>query len=142
MTRSTTQQTHPPAPADPNHRTAVRPTARQALGAYGERVAAAHLVEQGLSVLDRNWHGEAGEIDLVLRDGDALVVCEVKTRSGEVGGEPHEAVTPVKVDRMRALAEEWQVARGLRAPEVRLDLVAVWQSGRGAARLEHVRGLI
>ncbi|HEX5401303.1 MAG TPA: YraN family protein, partial [Pseudonocardiaceae bacterium] len=45
---------------------------RNALGQYGERVAARHLVEQGMVLLDRNWRCEAGEIDLVLRDGDVL----------------------------------------------------------------------
>ena len=51
-------------------------------------------------VLDRNWRCDAGEIDLVLRDGSVLVVCEVKTRSGVDYGHPHEAVTPAKVDRL------------------------------------------
>jgi len=74
-------------------------TRRQALGAYGERLAARHLVEQGLVVLDRNWRCPTGEIDLVLRDGDVLVVCEVKTRTSSVCGSPHEAITPVKLAR-------------------------------------------
>lgn len=54
---------------------------KQALGAYGEALAARHLVEQGMVLLDRNWRCDAGEIDLVLRDGEVLVVCEVNTRS-------------------------------------------------------------
>ena len=65
---------------------------KQALGAYGETLAARHLVGQGMVLLDRNWRCEAGEIDLVLRDGDVLVVCEVKTRSSLRYGTPHEAV--------------------------------------------------
>ena len=54
---------------------------RQALGAYGENVAARHLAAKGLVLLDRNWRCPDGEIDLVLRDGAVLVVCEVKTRT-------------------------------------------------------------
>ena len=42
---------------------------KQALGAYGESLAARHLVAQGMVLLDRNWRCDAGEIDLVLRDG-------------------------------------------------------------------------
>ncbi|MGZ4474780.1 MAG: YraN family protein, partial [Nocardioides sp.] len=38
------------------------------MGRYGEAVAERHLVGQGLVVLDRNWRGAAGEIDLVLRE--------------------------------------------------------------------------
>ena len=47
---------------------------RQALGAYGERVAARHLVEQGMTLLERNWRCPVGEVDLVLREGHVLVV--------------------------------------------------------------------
>jgi putative endonuclease len=116
-------------------------TARQALGAYGESVAARHLVEQGLVLLDRNWRCEAGEIDLVLRDGAVLVVCEVKTRSSVDFGTPHEAVDDAKLDRLRRLAVCWQEERGLAVPDVRIDLVAVLRPRRGPATVEHVRGL-
>ena len=57
---------------------------RQALGAYGETLAARLLtVERGMVLLDRNWRCPEGELDLVLRDGDVLVACEVKTRRGD-----------------------------------------------------------
>lgn len=116
--------------------------ARHAMGAHGEAVARRHVEGQGLVVLDRNWRCEHGEVDLVLRDGDALVVCEVKTRSADQPcGSPHEAVTPEKLQRLQRLAEAWQLAHGVRAPEVRVDLVAVVLPPRGAARVEHVRGL-
>ncbi len=52
------------------------------LGIQGERIAAAFLARAGLHVLDRNWRCRDGELDLVARDGDALVFCEVKTRPG------------------------------------------------------------
>ena len=114
---------------------------RQALGAYGERLAERHLCAQGMVVLDRNWRCDEGEIDLVLRDGDVLVVCEVKTRSVVGCGTPHEAVTVVKLARLRRLAERWAGAHDLRPPEVRIDLVAVLRPLRGPSDLEHVRGL-
>lgn len=116
--------------------------ARQALGAYGERVAERHLSQAGLQVLERNWRCSEGEIDLVLRDGDVLVVCEVKTRTGQDGSGPHEAVTAPKLERLQRLAERWQVEHGVRADDVRIDLVAVHHPRRGAARVEHVRGLV
>src|SRR3546814_6257662 len=54
--------------------------ARTALGRYGEDVAERFLREQGMVVLDRNWRCAEGELDLVLREGEVLVACEVKTR--------------------------------------------------------------
>ena len=65
----------------------------RAVGSYGERAAARRLLAEGMVLLDRNWRCESGEIDLVLRDGHVLVVCEVKTRSSTRAGLPHEAVT-------------------------------------------------
>ena len=119
-------------------------TARQRLatGGYGEARAARHLVELGMVVLDRNWRCELGELDLVLRDGDVLVVCEVKTRATAAYGSPLEAVTPAKVARLRRLAARWLEVHGVRAGQVRIDLVGILLSSpAGVAGLEHVRGV-
>lgn len=114
---------------------------KDALGAYGERVAAAHLVAQGMVVLERNWRCPAGEIDIVARDGDVLVFCEVKTRSSVAFGTPLEAVSARKAARLRRLAAAWMHERALRVPEVRIDLVGVLRPRRGATQVEHVRGV-
>lgn len=123
-------------------RSAPPTTRRDALGRYGERVAARHLTELGMVLLDRNWRCDSGEIDLVLRERDVLVVCEVKTRASEVCGSPHEAITPSKLERLQRLAVLWAEAHEVRPAETRIDLVAVRCPGRGAAVVEHVPGLI
>ncbi|GAB2450086.1 YraN family protein [Nocardioides hungaricus] len=114
---------------------------RQKLGEYGERLAERHLIGQGMVLLDRNWRCEAGEIDLVLRDGDVLVVCEVKTRSSVRYGTPHEAVTDIKVARLRRLAIRWVEERGVAVRDIRIDLVGIVRPRRGASLLDHVRGI-
>lgn len=114
---------------------------KQSLGAYGERIAARHLAALGMTVLDRNWRCDAGEIDLVLREGDLLVVCEVKTRRSAAYGHPLEAVTAVKVARLRRLAALWTGAHHVRATGIRLDMVGVLAPLRGAPQVEHVRGI-
>lgn len=112
------------------------------LGAYGEAIAARHLVEHaGMEVLDRNWRCSAGEIDLVLRDGAVLVVCEVKTRSSLACGTPHEAITSAKLARLRRLAMVWLQAHQIFVPDVRIDLVAVLRPRSGAPVVDHVAGL-
>jgi putative endonuclease len=117
-------------------------TRREALGRYGERVAARYLTDLGMLLVDRNWRCASGEIDLVLRDADVLVVCEVKTRRSEVCGSPHEAVTPEKLERLQRLALLWAEAHEVRPGEVRLDLVAVRCPAKGAAVVDHVAGLL
>ncbi len=114
----------------------------QALGAYGEAVAARHLAEQGMALLDRNWRCDEGELDLVLRDGDALVVCEVKTRTSLEHGSPHEAVTPEKLGRLVRLGVRWAEAHDVRPEEIRIDLVAVLRPRKGQTLVEHVRGMV
>lgn len=118
-------------------------TARQrsALGAFGETLAAKHLTGQGMVLLDRNWRCELGEVDLVLRDGRVLVVCEVKTRSSLAYGSPLEAVTEQKAARLRRLAARWLAEHEVHPPEVRIDLVGVLVSASGPAEVEHVRGV-
>jgi putative endonuclease len=114
---------------------------RQALGAYGESMAARHLVAQGMVLLDRNWRCDEGELDLVLRDGPALVACEVKTRTSFAHGSPHEAITDAKLARLRRLVQRWMLDHGVQPPETRFDLVAVLRPRRGPALVEHVRGI-
>lgn len=118
-----------------------RVRAKDAVGAYGERVAAAHLIAAGMVILERNWRCPAGEIDIVARDGDTLVVCEVKTRRGTGYGSPLEAVTARKAARLRRLAGAWVHERGVHLPEIRIDLVGVLRPRRGPAQVEHVRGV-
>jgi putative endonuclease len=117
--------------------------ARSALGRYGETLAARRLVEAGMTVLERNWRcGRTGEIDIVARDGDVLVVCEVKTRRAGLFEHPMAAVTPDKAQRLRGLAERWIHAHGGAPPGgVRIDLVGVVLPSRGAPLVEHVRGV-
>jgi putative endonuclease len=114
---------------------------RRELGAYGEAYAARHLTDQGMVLLDRNWRCEQGEIDLVLRDGRVLVVCEVKTRSSTAFGSPLEGVTEQKAAWLRRLAARWLAAHQVHPDDVRLDLVGVLVRRDGPPQLEHVRGV-
>lgn len=115
--------------------------AKDAVGRYGEDVAARHLVELGYQLLHRNWRCELGEIDIVARDGDCLVVCEVKTRRSTSFGHPAEAVTAQKAARLRRLAARWLQETGLRPPQVRIDVVAVLRPPTGPAAVEHLRAV-
>ena len=70
------------------------------------------------------------------------MVCEVKTRRSALAGTPAEAVTPVKLARLRRLAAAWLAQQPRWFPEVRIDVVCVVLArARGAARVEHLRGV-
>ncbi len=110
------------------------------LGHRGERIAAAYLTDAGLLVLDRNWRCREGELDIVARDGDALVFCEVKTRRGVGFGHPVEAVTATKQRRLRTLAQRWLAAHEEHAPDLRFDVVGVLVRPERPAVVTHLRG--
>ena len=109
------------------------------LGNFGERLAATYLTDAGLRVLDRNWRCREGELDIVARDRDALVFCEVKTRRGVGFGLPVEAVTPTKQRRLRTLAHRWLAAHDEHAPELRFDVVGVLVRPGRPALVTHLR---
>jgi putative endonuclease len=113
---------------------------RHAVGAYGERVAVQHLIEAGIAVLARNWRSSTGEIDIVARDGDVLVLCEVKTRRGLGFGTPAEAVDWRKVSRLRRLAAEWLTESGVHPREVRFDVVEVYFRPGRPPRVARIEG--
>ena len=128
-----------PADTDGSDASVLSP---RALGAYGERLAARHLLGLGLAILDRNWRCVRGELDIVAREAHELVVCEVKTRSGEGFGAPFEAVTWRKQRRLRQLGGLWRDDHPEQASgPLRIDVISILCLPGRPARLEHLRGV-
>ena len=133
---------------DPPPRSAGTPRARPAgaaaaLGRYGEALAVRYLRELGMEVLDRNWRCEHGEVDVVARDGDCIVICEVKTRRSAGFGEPVEAVTFAKAMRLRRLAAAYVKGHGEggHTAQVRVDVVGILCRPGRPAVVRHVIGV-
>ena len=108
--------------------------ARQSLGASGEQAAGEHLVQQGLIVLERNFRCRLGEIDIIARDGEQLVFCEVKTRR-EGGPHPFLSVTQRK---LRQLGLYYLSRHHLEHVQPRFDVIAVHQAQDGSFTIEHL----
>lgn len=112
------------------------------IGRRGEDIAAHWLVARGMTVLERNWRCRDGEVDIVAVDADVVVLVEVKTRTGPVGGHPFEAITPRKVARLRRLAVRWCAEHPTSGPRrIRLDAVAVHLQV-DTEQVEHIVGLV
>lgn len=112
---------------------------KQRIGAFGEDVAAQYLEGLGFCVLDRNWRCDDGEIDIIALDGDTVVVCEVKTRSGFDFGSALDAVTEEKTRRLRRLAVRWLAETHRKGP-LRIDVVGVHRYSDKPLRVEHLKG--
>ncbi len=119
---------------------------KDAVGRFGEQVAAEHLASAGLTIVERNWRCRAGELDIVAREGTTLVFVEVKTRSSLAYGSPAEAVDRRKTARIRQLAVRWMLERRLAEDaafwtSVRFDLVCVVRAAASGVEVEHLVGV-
>lgn len=129
MNETTTPQRHP------------RPHNRD-VGAQGERLAAEYLETLGYRVIARNWRdGRAGELDLIVRDGDCIVAVEVKTRSGAGYGHPLEAITALKASRLRRLLLSWVRAHAPGVARLRVDAIGITLRRGEQARIDHLQGI-
>lgn len=79
-----------------------------ALGRAGELVAADFLRRRGWEVIGHDFRARGGEIDLVCRRGNRLLMVEVKTRGADRWGAPEASVTPAKQARLKRAAQDYR----------------------------------
>lgn len=94
-------------------------------GQWGEDLAAQALERRGYLIVERNWRCPGGEIDLIMRDGEAWAFVEVKLRSRADYGTPEEAVDERKQARLLQAALLYLDEHGIIDAEWRIDVVAI-----------------
>jgi putative endonuclease len=112
---------------------------KDALGRYGEAIAARCLTDTGHRLIETNWRCARGEIDIIAAAGRTLIICEVKTRSSLAFGEPAEAVDEAKARRLRLLTAQWLAEHPGSWESIRFDVVSVLCRARGPAQVRHLR---
>ncbi len=115
-----------------------RATPRQRRGLDGEDAACRHLCRSGFNVLVRRYRCRFGEIDLVAREGEALVFVEVKTRRSADFGDPSLAVTPEKQRHISRVALDYLRRLGNPAIPARFDVIEVLEGPQGP-ECRHIR---
>ncbi len=114
--------------------------AKDDLGRAGEDRAAIHLTAAGYRILHRNWRTRGGEIDIIAERGGIIAIVEVKTRRGDLFGDPLEAIDARKRARLWRLAAAWR-GEHPDAGELRLDAIAITGPDPATARLVHLEDL-
>lgn len=106
---------------------------RKNLGSEGEDLALKYLMKKGYTLVKRNLRLKCGEIDLLMEDGDDLVICEVKTKSSDAYGVPQEEVDFFKKKKLVQLGKAlWQLYPN---HSVRIDVLAVYSDTN---KVEHL----
>jgi len=115
-------------------------TPRQQSGQRAEELAAQFLRAAGCEILLRNYRRRLGELDIIARVGDVLVVAEVRTRASDVWGGAAASVTRAKQRRIvRATSQLLQQRADLARLPVRFDVVVVSDPYGAAPRIEWIR---
>ena len=105
---------------------------RQKTGLLGEWRAALYLRRQGMRIVARRFRAAHGEIDLIAREGDALVFIEVKSRPQ---GQLLAGARAVNQDKRRHLRQAAQVYLSAHPAEsARFDVIEI-----SAAGVRHIR---
>ncbi|MCB2201287.1 YraN family protein [bacterium] len=107
------------------------------LGKKGELIARKFLEEIGFQIIESNWRHEKDEIDVIAKDGDELVMVEVKTRSTRYFGEPSEAVGAAKESFMIRAAEAYLEIHDLNM-DTRFDIISIVADNKGES-IEHIK---
>jgi len=98
---------------------------RRARGQAGESLAVDYLLKKGYRILQRNYRYEHGEIDIIAEDGDVLIFIEVKTFRSKKFGEPEDAVTKNKRERIRKTADGFIFENTIDDKICRFDVIAI-----------------
>lgn len=119
------------------------PDPRHALGERAEAAVAEWLATRGWTILARRWRCPEGELDLVARDPQhVLVAVEVKVRRTERAGSAVESIDRRRMVRLRSALGRFVAEPRASIPNgLRVDLVALREAADGGWLLRHHRGI-
>ena len=115
---------------------------RQALGRWGENVAAEYLARRGYVLVERNVRTDYGEIDLVTRQRDVVVFVEVKTRTTTAFGYPEESITARKKEHMIAAAQAYMQTHSEPRTNWRIDVIAIEAQSKRDPQITHFENAV
>lgn len=107
------------------------------LGKKGEAIAVEHLRSLGYEILERNWHSHHLEIDIIARDGNELVIVEVKARNSTSYKHPVEAVSNKKIRFLVNAAEAYIQEKDVNL-DTRFDVISIVFTRHGP-EIEHFK---
>lgn len=106
------------------------------LGTKYEKIAQNYLEKKGYTILNINFRFKnIGEIDIVAKDGDYIVFCEVKYRKNTTHGYPYEAVNAAKIKKIRLTAKYYLASMHYSDNTyVRFDVISILNN-----KIEHIK---
>jgi len=104
---------------------------RRRTGTEKETLAAAYLKKKGYTILECNYRCRYGELDIVARHENTLVIAEVKYRSSERCGDPAEAVDLRKQKKICRVTMDYLMRHPyFQGRPCRFDVIAIYGNGQ------------
>ena len=106
------------------------------IGKLGEEITVQYLTDKGYKILERNWYNIHKELDIIAKDGQDLVIVEVKTRQSDEYGEPDIAVTKRK-QRLLIAAANAYIFKNRLDNNTRFDIISIVLNGNNP-QIDHI----
>ncbi|URA10747.1 YraN family protein [Thermospira aquatica] len=107
------------------------------LGKWAEEEAVRYLKSQGVEILAQNYRTKTGEIDIIARENQTLLLIEVKSRKASQLSWIEYAVSPTKIKRILKTAEKYIEENTVSFQEMRVDVIWLIRSKKGVQLRHH-----
>ncbi len=116
---------------------------KKEFGACGEDIATKFLIDNGFTIIQKNYHCKLGEIDIIAIDNNLKVpeLCfiEVKSRHNNSCGSPAASVTIFKQHHIINTANFFICVNKLEKAFVRFDIIEVYDSDTNNVVINHIK---
>lgn len=96
------------------------------IGSYTENIAATYLLNNGYSILDRNYRNKFGEIDIICQKDNIIIFVEIKSRYTNSFGNPLESVSCHKQKKIILLSKFYILYKKLSDFNIRYDVIEIY----------------
>lgn len=111
---------------------------RHDFGRHCEFMARTYLEQQGYLILETNWRSGHKEVDIIAKDGEMLVIVEVKARKNEDITNAEDAVDEKKIRNLIRATHNYILLKGLDC-DVRFDIITLVLDDKGEYKLKHIK---
>lgn len=93
-------------------------------GEKSEQLACRYLLNQGLQLIEKNFRSKYGEIDLIMKDNETLVIVEVRFRKSNKYGGALESISQKKQSRIIATTQYYLSTHKVNS-SIRFDVITM-----------------
>ena len=111
---------------------------KHVVGKLGEEIAEKYLTQNNYKIIEKNFSCSFGEIDIIAKDEEEIVIIEVKTRTNNNFGEGIEAIDKYKQKHIINTAKFYIFQRHLESYSIRFDAIQIIKD-KTHIKIKHIK---